>query len=109
MAGFCVCTYLNYCFSEIKECFSKKEDGSPVTFALMGDSRVRNLYEYFQQMLQGNFTAWAEKPHRDLDASYPDFNFQVDFLWGPQTETGNQDVFEQIWISISSLVHLSAT
>jgi len=77
----------------MKKCFSMKEDSSDVTFALMGDSRVRNLFEYFQEMMKGNFTPWAEKPHRNINATYPEFNFQVDFLWAPQTETGNQDDF----------------
>jgi hypothetical protein len=58
-------------FSEMKECFEKKKDGSAVTFALMGDSRVRNLYEFFEFMVEGNFTPWAVKPHRNLYISYP--------------------------------------
>lgn len=63
----------------------------------MGDSRVRNLFEFFEFMMEGNFTPWAVKPHRNLNATYPEHNFQLDFLWGPQTETGNQEVFEKNW------------
>ena len=83
-----------FVFREIIQCFYEKNDGTAVTFVLMGDSRVRNLFEYFQFMVLGNFTPWAVKPHRNLNATYLDFNFQVDFLWGPQTETGNQDAFK---------------
>ena len=78
-------------FREIKECF-RKEDGSNVNFVLMGDSRVRNLYEFFEFMVEGNFTPWAQKPHRNLNRTYHDLNFNLTFLWGPQTETGNQEV-----------------
>ena len=66
-----------------------------INIALMGDSRVRNLYEFFEFMFKGSFTPWAEKPHRNLESKYPDFNVNIDFLWGPQMETGNQEVFEK--------------
>ncbi len=78
-------------FREIKECFRKK-DGSNVNFVLMGDSRVRNLYEFFEFMVEGNFTPWEIKPHRSLNITYDDFKFNLTFLWAPQTETGNQEV-----------------
>ena len=61
----------------------------------MGDSRIRNLYEFFQFMLEGSFTPWVEKPHRNLNMSFENYSFNLNFLWGPQTETGNQEV-EQI-------------
>ena len=66
-----------------------------VNIVLMGDSRVRNLYEYFELIMKGSFTPWAEKPHRNLESKYPNFNAKVNFLWAPQMETGNQDVFER--------------
>ena len=78
----------------MKQCFKMKDTGR-VNIALMGDSRVRNLYEFFEFMLKGSFTPWAVKPHRNLESDYPDFNVNIDFLWGPQMETGNQDVFEK--------------
>jgi hypothetical protein len=77
---------------ELKHCFGLNTE-KMVTFALMGDSRVRNLYEYFEFLMEGNFTPWAVKPHHNLNISYPESNFKVDFLWGPQMETGNPKVF----------------
>ena len=77
-------------FREIKQCFHEDKNGKEVTFALMGDSRIRNIFEYFQEMFLGHFTQWSDKPHRNLQANFSEFNFKVDFLWGPQTETGNQ-------------------
>jgi hypothetical protein len=62
----------------------------PVNFVLMGDSRIRNLYEYLEFMMEDNFTTWDLKPHHNLNVSYPELNLKLDFLWGPQTDTGNQ-------------------
>jgi hypothetical protein len=63
---------------------------NPVNFVLMGDSRVRNLYEHFKFMLEGSYGTSTEKPHYNINSTYQDLNFKLDFLWGPQTETGNQ-------------------
>jgi hypothetical protein len=86
-------------FREILECFGKKE-GDQVNFVFMGDSRMHNLYEYFEFLLEGNFTPWEEKPHHNLNIFYPEYNFKMDFLWGPQMETSNQKVFGFAKLSI---------
>ena len=65
----------------------------------MGDSRTRNIFDYFEQMVWGNFTPWVEKPHCNIRSHFSDFNFKVDFLWGPQTETGNQLNFIMIFLN----------
>jgi hypothetical protein len=64
-----------------------------INFVLLGDSRIRNIYEYFVFMIEGQFTPLIAKPHHNLNMLYPESNFKVDFLWGPQMETGNQKVF----------------
>ena len=56
----------------------------------MGDSRVRNQYEYFQAILGGYVTTWGEKPHHNLQSNFSEYNFKLNFLWGPQLETGKQ-------------------
>jgi hypothetical protein len=81
----------------MKHCFGEKEEGM-VDFAFMGDSRVRNHYEYFEFLMEGHFTPWAVKPHHNLNISYPESNFKIDFLWGPQMNTGNQKVFIKLYI-----------
>ncbi len=63
-----------------------------VKFVFMGDSRIRNLYEYFQLKMDGSMSPSIEKPHHNLNGTYQNFNFKIDFLWAPQTETGNQYV-----------------
>ena len=61
----------------------------------MGDSRIRNLYEFFEFTMEGKYTAFdphTKKPHHNLNVTYQNLNFKMDFLWAPQTETGNQYV-----------------
>ena len=77
-------------FREIKECFHKDKSDENVTFVLMGDSRIRNQYEYFQAILGGQVTTWGEKPHHSLQSNFSEYNFKLVFLWGPQMETGKQ-------------------
>ena len=56
----------------------------------MGDSRIRNLYEHLKFMMEGRYGTSGEKPHYNINSTYPDQHIKLDFLWGPQTETGNQ-------------------
>ena len=51
---------------------------------------MRNLYEYFETMFDGHFTPWWETPHDHVNITYQPFNIKVDYIWGPQMETGNQ-------------------
>ena len=61
-----------------------------VTLAFAGDSRARNLYEYFDSMLEGTFAPWKTKPHNSINRMDPKYNLKIDFIWGPQLETGDQ-------------------
>lgn len=77
-------------FREIKQCFTSSKETGKVNFVLMGDSRVRNIFEFSEGLIGGKVTTWDEKPHHNIHNVYEDINFLLDFLWGPQTDYGNQ-------------------
>jgi hypothetical protein len=58
----------------------------------MGDSRIRNIFEYFEYMIIGEKVT-QNRPHYNLQHVFADVNLKLDFLWTPLTEYGNQEVF----------------
>ena len=75
-------------FRECSACFHQKK--SPVRFAFVGDSRTRSLVDFFEAFFNQSWL-WEEiKPHHDFNATFQDMNAQLDFIWAPQTELGNQ-------------------
>jgi hypothetical protein len=73
----------------------KKKDGL-VNFAMMGDSRVRNLYQYFEFLNSQECYSCNMKLHYNRNLTFENINFKIDFIWGPQTETGSQYVLTEM-------------
>ena len=56
----------------------------------MGDSRTRSLVDFFEAVFDQNWLQIEIKPHYDFNKTFQDLNAQLDFIWAPQTELGNQ-------------------
>ncbi len=57
---------------------------------MMGDSRIRNIYSYFEFMYSNKCDSCDRNIHVSQNLTFQKDNFKIDFIWGPQTETGNQ-------------------
>jgi hypothetical protein len=70
----------------VKECFKTEKEDGMVNFLLMGDSRIRNIADYLENVVTNHSIPWFEKAHRHINKFYPDVNLNLDFLWAPLTE-----------------------
>jgi hypothetical protein len=82
--------HVTFFHREIGQCFTSEKGDKRVNFVYVGDSRVRNIFEFSESLIEGKFTTWDEKPHHNIRNVYDEINFTMDFLWGPQTDYGNQ-------------------
>jgi hypothetical protein len=69
----------------MKQCFEQEKE-KMVNFVFVGDSRIRNLFEYFVFLHEGRSGWSSKKAHHNLLKVYKESNLKMDFLWGNQME-----------------------
>jgi hypothetical protein len=69
----------------------------------MGDSRIRNIFEFFENLIKGQKVS-KSKPHYNIHNVYENISFKMDFIWEPQTDFGNQCVFIRFPIFLGQIL-----
>ena len=99
----------------MQQCFKTEREGEMINFLLMGDSRIRNIADFLENVVTNHSVPWFEKAHRHFNKNFPDANFNMDFLWGPLTEFHeNREVYilkstSAVQITVRLLVYIRLT
>ncbi len=75
---------LHLCFRNVKSCFTSLGSGQrKAQIVLIGDSRIRNFFEFFKTSLGNVAIEYEVKPHHDMTWNSDRFNLKLDYFFAP--------------------------